>query len=109
MDSSAALIEQTASEHWFNASRPPLVKAWYRPGIIYNPLYFEDPVLERNGEAAFQRPLLESARGAARFGTQLVVLPYNVAVAHPHACEAPPAVDGCGRARVGRPGILYQH
>jgi hypothetical protein len=108
-DASAEMVAKTSFSHWYNAAYPCVVKGWARPGIIYNPLYFEDAPLERNGETVFERPLVESARTAARFGTQLMVLPYNVAVAHPHACEAPPPVDACGRAQVGRPGILYQH
>ena len=106
-DSANELVGSASPDHWFNSAYAYQTKAWYPPSIVYNPLYFEDPFLERDGDAVFRRPLLESSRGAARLGTQILVLPFNLFVAPPHACEAPPAVDQRGQAQVSRPAILY--
>ncbi len=106
-DSANELIGAASPQHWFNSAYAYQCKAWYPPRIVYNPLYFEDPILERDGDAMFRRPLFESSRGAARLGLQLLVWPYNLVAAPPHACEAPPAVNQCGSTEISRPAILY--
>lgn len=106
-DSANELTDAASAENWHNAAYAAQTKLWYPPSLLYNPLYFEDPFLERNGDTTFRHPLFETTRGAARFGTQLFVLPYNAVAAPPLSGQAPPAVDSRGRALVTRPALIY--
>lgn len=51
---------------------------WAASNINYNPLYFEDPRLERYGQS--HHPLIQPVVSMARFNTQLLGLPYQMAI-----------------------------
>ncbi len=60
---------------------PDTMYAW-EPANFYNyPLYFEDPALERYGHT--RHPLVQPFASVARFGTQLVMLPYQMTIDPP--------------------------
>ncbi len=62
----------------------PTVYAWAASNICYNPLYFEDPQLERYGHAwpFFVQPLVSTAR----FTVQAIGIPYQMTLNPP--CSA---------------------
>ena len=107
-DRSVDLIADANPFHWQNAAYASQCKHWYPPGIVYNPLYFEDPRLERNGQQVFGGTWLESARGAVRLYGQGLALPYNLLVARPKSCEYPPSTNRCGAASLDRQPIFYR-
>ncbi len=53
---------------------------WTASDLYHNPLYFEDPELERYGQ---DHGFLQPAASIARFGVQLVGLPYQMALDPP--------------------------
>lgn len=55
---------------------------WVPANVFYSPLYFEDPQLERYGHT--HGPLLQPLASSARFGVQLIGLPYQIALDPPH-------------------------
>jgi len=57
---------------------PESVFAWEASNLIYNPLYFEDPQLERYGHT--HHSLIQPFVSSGRFGLQLVGLPYQMAL-----------------------------
>lgn len=57
---------------------PESVYAFEATNVWSNPLYFEDPALERYGHA--HHPLVQPIASVARFGAQVVFLPYQVAI-----------------------------
>lgn len=58
----------------------PAVLQWAPTNLYYHPLYFEDPSLERYGHT--YHPVVQPFASAGRFATQLVGLPYQMAL-HP--------------------------
>lgn len=51
---------------------------WEASQLFSNPLYFEDPPLERYGHS--HHKLVQPFVSAGRFGTQLIGLPYQMAI-----------------------------
>ncbi|MFV0446264.1 MAG: hypothetical protein ACK5Q5_22045 [Planctomycetaceae bacterium] len=71
-------------ENWDMVERsfPHLDYMWMPSNVFYNPLYFEDPALERYGHS--HGPLLQPIASVSRFGVQLIGLPYQMALDPPH-------------------------
>jgi len=61
---------------------PHLEYYWTASNISHNPLYFENPALERYGHVHFN-DCIEPAYSMARFGVQFVGLPYQMALDAP--------------------------
>lgn len=62
---------------------PDRLFAWEASNLFHNPLYFEDPALERYGHThgdVFFQPLLS----LSRLGVQLVGMPYQTVIDTPH-------------------------
>lgn len=57
---------------------PESVYAFEATNVFSNPLYFEDPALERYGHA--HHPLIQPIASVARFGAQVVFLPYQMTI-----------------------------
>lgn len=57
---------------------PDTMYAWEPSNFYHYPLYFEDPALERYGHT--RSPLVQPFASVARFGTQLVFLPYQMTI-----------------------------
>jgi hypothetical protein len=66
---------------------PYRVAMWCAPNIRYQPLYFEDVALERNGY--HYGNLLQPAASAAHFGGSLILFPFNMLREHPDDCTYP--------------------
>ncbi len=66
---------------------PQRLVTWEAPNILYNPLYFEDVVLERYGQT--YGPLGQPWVSAVRFFGSATVLPYNALIDRPYSCETP--------------------
>jgi hypothetical protein len=56
-------------------------KQWVPGGFCHQPLYFEDPMLERHGHVRF--PYLQPAVSGIRFFGTVPVLPYLATLRHP--------------------------
>ena len=80
-----------------------MVFQWEASNFSYNPLYFEDPALERYGHTYHEA--VQPFVSAARFGVQLVGLPYQMAIDPIHKEIYP-----LGWYRPGEcaPQLLYQ-
>ena len=63
----------------------PAVLQWAPTNLYYHPLYFEDPSLERYGHT--YHPVVQPFASAGRFATQLVGLPYQMALHPVHSRE----------------------
>lgn len=57
--------------------------AWHSPVFYHNPLYFEQPNLERYGIGTY--PILQPAVSSAHFFTSIALVPYKTLTQHP--CE----------------------
>ena len=57
---------------------PESIFVWEASNLTYNPLYFQDPQLERYGHT--HHPLIQPFVSSGRFGLQLVGLPYQMAI-----------------------------
>ena len=80
-------VEQPLSTDLFaGRAMAPVRYRWAASNIAYNPLYFEDVGLERYGHHA---GALQPFLSVGRFGTQLIGLPYQMALDHPHKCVYP--------------------
>ncbi len=81
----------------------PSLYAWEASNICYNPLYFEDPSLERYGHS--WPWYLQPAASTARFAIQAIGLPYQMTIDPP--CSA---VYPLGYYRPGEyaPKLIYQ-
>ena len=66
---------------------PQRLVTWEAPNILYNPLYFEDVVLERYGQT--YGPLGQPWVSAVRFLGSATALPYNALVDRPRSCATP--------------------
>jgi hypothetical protein len=82
---------------------PPSVFAWTASNVTYNPLYFEDPQLERYGHS--YGDCIQPFVSVGRFGVQLLGLPYQMALDPPHKEVYP-----LGYYRPGEPAprLFYQ-
>lgn len=91
------------TEPFVGRSLPPSVFAWKASNITYNPLYFQDVVLERYGHT--YGPLIQPVVSIGRFSAQLLTLPYHMTLDHP--CKE---VYPLGYYRPGEcaPTLLYQ-
>jgi hypothetical protein len=63
----------------------PTVYQWAPTNLYHFPLYFEDPSLERYGHT--YHPLVQPFASSGRFATQLVGLPYQMALHPVHSKE----------------------
>jgi len=63
----------------------PAVLQWAPTNLYHNPLYFEDPALERYGHT--YPPVVQPFASAGRFATQLVGLPYQMTLHPVHSRE----------------------
>lgn len=73
-------------EHEFVARNfAPAVALFEAPDLSYYPLYFQDPLMERYGHT--YHPLVQPAVSAARFGAQIVGLPYQMVIDPPFCLE----------------------
>lgn len=68
-------------------SFPDVTLAWQATNFYYYPLYFEDPALERYGHS--YPAAIQPFASIARFGTQVVFLPYNMTITPPGKAEYP--------------------
>ncbi len=59
---------------------------WAASNITYNPLYFQDVSLERYGH---NHGVFQPVVSVAKFGTQVIGLPYQMALDPPCSCETP--------------------
>lgn len=88
-----ALLQRDAPEEaWEERPAPvrvyePVRFAWEASNFAYNPLYFEDPSLERYGHAFpdYVQPFVS----VGKFGAQLMGLPYQTAIDPVHKCVYP--------------------
>ena len=64
----------------------PVQYRWAASNIAYNPLYFQDVSLERYGH---NYGLLQPVVSVGKFGTQLIGLPYQMALDPPCKCVYP--------------------
>lgn len=83
---------------------PHLAFYWAASDLFHNPLYFENPALERYGHVHVN-DCVEPAYSMARFGAQLVGLPYQMAL--DHACRRQYAL-GWYRPGDFAPKLIYQ-
>jgi len=56
-------------------------KVWVPGGFCHQPLYFEDPMLERHGHVRF--PHVQPVASAARFFGTIPLMPYLATLRHP--------------------------
>ena len=63
----------------------PAVLQWAPTNLYHYPLYFEDPSLERYGHT--YHPVVQPFASAGRFATQLVGMPYQMALHPVHSRE----------------------
>lgn len=63
---------------YYDRSFPEIVLAWEATNFHYHPLYFADSALERYGHA--HCPIVQPFASIARFGTQVVFLPYQMTI-----------------------------
>lgn len=68
-------------------SFPEITLAWQPTNFYYYPLYFEDPALERYGHT--YAPAIQPIASIARFGAQVVLLPYQMTIIPPGKAEYP--------------------
>jgi hypothetical protein len=82
---------------------PPSTYTWQASNIFYQPLYFEDPDLERYGHAYpfFVQPIVSSLR----FTVQAIGLPYQATI-DPPCCRVYPL--GYYRPGECAPKLIYQ-
>jgi hypothetical protein len=96
--------EITLSEGaWQPRIYPPSVYAWQASNISYNPLYYEDPQLERYGHS--YPFFIQPAVSIGRFVVQAAGWPYQAVIDPPH-CEVYPL--GFYRPGECSPKLIYQ-
>lgn len=84
-------------------SFPEVVFAWEPTNFFYHPLYFSDPALERYGHA--HNHLIQPIASIARFGTQFIMLPYQMTIDPP--CK-PEYALGWYKPGDCAPKLIYQ-
>jgi len=60
---------------------------WEPANLFHNPLYFEDPELERYGHTSGQ--FLQPLASVGRMSVQLIGLPYQMTIDPPDSCQSP--------------------
>jgi hypothetical protein len=68
-------------------SFPEISLAWEPTNFYYYPLYFSDPALERYGHS--YPHVIQPLASIARFGTQFILLPYQMVITPPCKPEYP--------------------
>ena len=63
----------------------PICYTWAAPGLAINPLYFEEPALERYGHSAC--PLFQPVISAGHFVLTVPALPWLMAIDPPNECQ----------------------
>lgn len=96
-------FEQPAFEQFRRSKFENALFTWEPTNVSYNPLYFEDPALERYGHT--YHCLLQPAVSLGRFGVQFLGLPYQMAI-DPICKEVYPL--GWYRPGECAPKLLYQ-
>lgn len=81
----AGFHEKLDSGQYVARQASPAVLQWAPTNLYYHPLYFEDPSLERYGHT--YHPVVQPLASAGRFATQLVGLPYQMALHPVHSRE----------------------
>jgi hypothetical protein len=71
----------------FELEWPTRIVTWEPANMFYCPLYFEDVPLERYGHTA--SPFIQPFVSAARFGTDVLILPRKWFVQPPFSCVSP--------------------
>ena len=71
-------LSTTRNETYVRPERTPIEFHWMASNLHHYPLYFEDPALERYGHA--YHPLIQPFASAGRMTTQLLGLPYQMAI-----------------------------
>ena len=79
-------VRPLSDEPFVPRAATPLSYRWAASNIAYNPLYFQDVSLERYGH---NHGIFQPAVSAGKFTTQLIGLPYQMAIDHPHKCVSP--------------------
>ncbi|QDU82826.1 hypothetical protein Pla110_45890 [Polystyrenella longa] len=74
-------IEELTDAEYVSRHIPPAHYAWEAPNLYYNPLYFEDVQLERYGHTYWEP--IQPFVSIGKFSTQLVGLPYQMAIDPP--------------------------
>ena len=75
-------LAKPSSEPYVKPERAPIAFHWAASNLHHNPLYFEDPALERYGHT--YHPIVQPFVSAGRMTTQLVGLPYQMAIDPPN-------------------------
>jgi hypothetical protein len=81
----------------------PIGYGWMASGLRHRPLYFEDAMLERHGQA--RHPLVQPLASGTRFFLTVPVLPYAMTVNHPRETRH---TLGHFRAGSGAPLLLQR-
>lgn len=76
-------LPESAVERGFE--EPDIVRTWAAPDTFFNPLYFEDRMLERHGHKRCGH--YQSVAAGARFFATIPMLPYLMTVRPPCECE----------------------
>ena len=63
----------------------PICYSWAAPGLAINPLYFEEPALERYGHSCC--PLIQPVISAGHFVLTVPALPWLMAIDPPNECQ----------------------
>ena len=63
----------------------PICYSWAAPGLAINPLYFEEPALERYGHSFC--PIIQPVISAGHFVLTVPVLPWLMAIDPPNECQ----------------------
>lgn len=79
----AEFFERMDNGEYVAREPSPTVLQWAPTNLWHHPLYFEDPALERYGHT--YHPVVQPFASTARFSTQLVGLPYQMALHPVHA------------------------
>jgi hypothetical protein len=72
---------------WHLVEHPLRIAEWCAPNIGYQPLYFEDPVLERYGYSSGR--VLQPAWSSLHFLGSAAALPIRLIRIHPASCDYP--------------------
>lgn len=72
---------------YVNREFPDVLLPWEASQQFHHPLYFSDPALERYGHV--HHPLIQPVASIARFGTQFIMLPYQMTIDPPFSEEYP--------------------
>ena len=73
-----ARLADVPQTEYVRPHRDPIAYHWMASNLYHNPLYFEDPSLERYGHA--YSPLVQPFASAGRMTAQLIGLPYQMTI-----------------------------